>query len=55
MKILEFLGIAFDISNASPKALFFVLLTNRISSIELDAHKNAIDVPTLPDPMIEIR
>lgn len=52
--MLEFSGIAFDISSASPTALLFVLLTSKISSNEFDAQRNAIDAPTLPAPIIEI-
>jgi hypothetical protein len=52
---LEFSGIAFDMSNASPIALFFVLFTSKISSKEFDAQRKAINEPTLPEPIIEIR
>ncbi len=53
--MLEFAGMAFEISNASPIALLFVLFTSKISSIALDAQRNAVDAPTLPLPIIEIR
>lgn len=52
--MLESSGIAFDISSASPTALLFVLFTSKISSSPLDAHKKAIEAPTLPAPIIEI-
>jgi len=45
---------ALDISKASPIALFFVRLTNRTSSNELDMQRKAIAEPTLPLPIIEI-
>ena len=54
MVIGDLSGIAFEMSSASPSALFFVLFTSKISSKELAAHKNAIDEPTLPAPIIEI-
>ena len=52
--MLEFSGMAFDISNTSPSALFFVLFTSKISSKEFVAQRKAIDAPTLPAPIIEI-
>jgi hypothetical protein len=45
---------AFDISNASPSALLFVLFTSKISSKEFDAHRKAIEEPTRPIPIMEI-
>jgi hypothetical protein len=50
----EFLGIAFEISKASPRALLFVLFSKTTSSNELDAQRNAIEEPTSPLPIIEI-
>ena len=52
--MLEFLGIAFEISKASPRALLFVRLSKTISSKEFDAQRNAIEDPTKPLPIIEI-
>ena len=50
----ESLGIAFEISNASPRALLFVRLSKIMSSKPFDAHKKAIEEPTKPLPIIEI-
>ena len=55
MVLSEFLGIAFEISNASPSALLLVRLTKIISSREFEAQRNAIEEPTRPLPIIEIR
>ena len=52
--MLEFAGMAFEISKVSPSALLFVRFTSKISSKELDAQRNAIADPTLPVPIIEI-
>jgi hypothetical protein len=50
----EFFGIAFEISNASPRALLFVRFNRTMSSKALAAHKKAIEEPTKPLPIIEI-
>jgi hypothetical protein len=50
----EFLGIAFEISKASPRALLLVRFSNIMSSKEFDAQRNAIEEPTRPLPIIEI-
>jgi hypothetical protein len=50
----EFFEMAFVISRASPCAFVRVLLISKISSRDVDAARNAIAVPTLPVPTIEI-
>jgi hypothetical protein len=50
----EFLGIAIDISKASPSALLLVRLSRTISSSEFEAQRNAIEEPTKPLPIIVI-
>jgi len=45
---------AFEISNDSPIALFSLRLTSKTSSRIFDMQRNAIEVPTLPLPIIEI-
>ncbi len=51
----EFSGIAFEISSASPSALLLVRLSKMILSREFEAQRNAIEEPTKPLPIIEIR
>ena len=51
---LEVSGIALEISNASPIAFSFVLLSKTMSSKELEAQRKARDDPTRPLPIMEI-
>jgi len=45
---------AFEMSSASPRALSLVRLSKMMSSIELEAQRNAREEPTKPLPIIEI-
>ena len=54
MVMSEFLGIALEISKASPNALLFVRFSKTISSKEFTAQRKAIEEPTKPLPIIEI-
>lgn len=52
--VLEFSGMLFERSNASPIAFFFVRFTRTISSSEFEATRNAKAEPTFPLPIIDI-
>ena len=45
----------FEISNASPIALFLVLFSKTTSSSEFEAIRKAIAEPTRPLPIIDIK
>ena len=54
IEVLEFSGIVFERSNASPIAFFLVRLTRTTSSSELEATRNVIAEPTFPLPITDI-